>query len=76
MQLYVGTSEQFIQDAFVGPIARKLEDAFVRYYRHRPGGAEVRSWQNSLVRMSMVLQRAGLIDHGGGLPRLSGRPLA
>lgn len=64
MQLYAGPSQQFIQDAFVGSIAGKLEEAFLRHYRHRPGQAEVRSWQNSLVRMSMVLQRAGFDDHG------------
>ena len=64
MQLYTGTSRQFIDDAFQGSIARKLEDAFFRHYRYRPSPQEVRSWQNSLTRMSMVLQRAELTDHG------------
>lgn len=64
MQLYAGTSKEFIDDAFYGAISRKLEEAFVRHYRHRPGVGEVRSWQNSLTSMSMVLQRAGLTDHG------------
>jgi uncharacterized protein len=64
MQLYTGTSRQFIDDAFQGSIGRKLEDAFFRHYRYRASPQEVRSWQNSLTRMSMVLQRAELTDHG------------
>jgi uncharacterized protein len=64
VQLYAGTSRQFIDDAYYGSIARKLEAAFVRHYRHRPGLGEVRSWQHSLASMSMVLQRAELTDHG------------
>jgi uncharacterized protein len=64
VQLYAGTSKQFIDDAFHGSISRKLEDAFFGHYRYRPGPQEVRSWQNSLSRMSMVLQRADLTDHG------------
>jgi uncharacterized protein len=64
VQLYAGPSSQFIEDNFVGSLARKLEEAFVRQYRHRPATSEVRSWQNSLARMSMVLERAGLTNHG------------
>jgi uncharacterized protein len=64
MQLYAGTSSQFIEDAFRGSIGRKLEDAFFHHYRYRPGQQDVRSWHNSLTRMSMVLQRAELTDHG------------
>jgi uncharacterized protein len=64
IQLYAGHSGQFIEDAFVGSLGRKLEEAFVREFRHRPGTSEVRSWNNSLTRMSMVLERAGLTDHG------------
>jgi hypothetical protein len=54
MQLYAGTSSQFIEDAFRGSLGRKLEDAFFHHYRYRPGQQEVRSWHNSLTRMSMV----------------------
>ena len=64
MQLYAGPSDQFIKDATFGTISRKLEDAFLRHYRHRPGTGEVRSWQNSLARMALVLQQAGFDDHG------------
>ncbi len=64
MQLYAGPSERFLEDAFVGSIAEKLEQAFYLHYRHRPGTAEVRSWQNSLARFSHVMERAGLHDHG------------
>jgi len=64
MQLYAGSSKDFIDDAYYGTISRKLEEAFMTHYRHRPGENEVRSWRNSLTSMSMVLQRAGLTDHG------------
>jgi uncharacterized protein len=64
VQLYAGPSDQFIRDATYGTISRKLEDAFLRHYRHRPGGGEVRCWQNSLARMALVLQAAGFDDHG------------
>ncbi len=64
MQLYAGPSERFLEDAFVGSIAEKLERAFYLHYRYRPGTAEVRSWQNSLARFSHVMERAGLRDHG------------
>jgi uncharacterized protein len=64
VQLYAGPSERFLEDAFVGSIAEKLEAAFYQHYRYRPGLAEVRSWQNSLARFSHVMERAGLRDHG------------
>ena len=64
MQLYAGTSKQFIEDAFRGSIAGKLENEFVRAFRHRPSKSEVQSWQNSLRSMSWVIERAGLHDHG------------
>jgi uncharacterized protein len=64
LQLYVGPSKQFIDDAFFGEISRKLEEAYVLHYRRRPGQPEIRSWQNSLRSMAMVLERAGLKDQG------------
>lgn len=64
MQLYVGTSTQFNEDVFAGSISHKLERAFFDHFRYKPGPGEVRSWQNSGTRMSMVLQKADLTDHG------------
>ena len=64
MQLYTGSSTQFMEDAFLGSISQKLERAFFRHFRYKPSPGEVQSWQNSLMRMSMVLQKADLTDHG------------
>lgn len=64
MQLYAGTSKQFVEDAFRGAIAGKLEDEFVRAFRYRPSKSEIQSWQNSLRSMSWVIERARLDDHG------------
>ncbi len=64
MQLYAGSSKQFIEDAFRGVIANKLSDAFFRAFRYTPPKSEVQSWQNSLRSMSWVLEKADLTDHG------------
>lgn len=64
MQLYAGSSIQFIEDAFLGAISEKLKRSFFDHFRYQPSPNEVQSWQNSLARMSMVLQKADLIDHG------------
>lgn len=64
MQLYAGSSEQFIEDAVQNRIAGKLKDAFLEQFRHAPSEGEVRSWHNSLGKIKDVFQRADLTDHG------------
>src|SRR5215207_3135391 len=64
MQLYVGSSQQFIDDTFENRIAGKLQESFFQAFRYQPPASEVRSWQNSLRAMSSVLEHAGLTDHG------------
>ncbi|MBS4029879.1 MAG: hypothetical protein KGZ63_00400 [Clostridiales bacterium] len=64
MRLYSGTSGQFIQDTMQNQISEKLKTSFFDYYRYNPSESEVRSWQNSLRSMSMLIQYAGLLDHG------------
>jgi hypothetical protein len=64
MRLYSGSSKQFIDDAVRNQIAQKLSDAFFCYYRFHPSPAERRSWQNSLSKMSELIQYAELLDHG------------
>lgn len=64
MQLYAGSSEQFVADAVQNQISRKLETSFFNYYRFKPSPNEVRSWHNSLSRMCMVLQHGGFTDQG------------
>lgn len=64
MQLYTGTSRDFISDACRNGIAGKLERAFLDRYHYKPSLQEVASWQNSLLRMALVLQQGNLMDHG------------
>jgi DUF2075 family protein len=64
MQLYAGTSKQFVEDTLQGRIAEKLRGSFFDYFRFNPSPGEVRSWQNSLTKMSMVIQYAALMNHG------------
>lgn len=64
MRLYSGSSQQFIGDAVRNQIAEKLADAFFYYYRYKPNINERRSWQNSLSKMSELIQYAKLLDHG------------
>jgi len=64
MKLYSGSSKQFIGDTVRNQIAEKLNDAFFHYYRYHPSPGEKRSWNNSLGRMSDLIQYAELLDHG------------
>lgn len=64
MQLYAGTTLDFVHAATHNAIARRLEDAFLAHFRYRPGEAEVRSWQNSLRALSSVIEIGGLRDNG------------
>jgi len=64
MQLYAGTSKQFIADATQHRIAEKLKDSFFREFRREPSKNEYRSWQNSLQAMCLAMMQAELTDHG------------
>ena len=64
MQLYAGTSIDFISDATRNGIASKLERAFLDAFHYRPSIQEVQSWQNSLFRMAFALQEGKFLDHG------------
>ena len=64
MRLYAGTTGNFVADATRNNIARRLESAFVEHFRHRPSAAEVRSWEESLARLGLVVTSAKLMDHG------------
>lgn len=64
MRLYAGRTTDLIQDATRNVIARRLEAAFVAYFRHPPSPSEVRSWGESLSRLSLVISNAELTDHG------------
>jgi len=64
MQLYVGNSNQFIEDSVQNQIAEKLRISFLTYNRYSPPESEIRSWQNSLRAVSQVISHAGLTDQG------------
>lgn len=64
MQLYAGTSNDFIGEATRNGVAKKLEGAFVAAYHYKPSTQEVQSWQNSLFRMAFALQQGNFHDHG------------
>ncbi len=64
MRLYAGRTTDLIQDATRNVIARRIETAFIDYFRYRPSPSEVRSWEESLSRLSLVLSSAKLTDHG------------
>ncbi len=64
MRLYAGTTRDFVADATRNNIARRLESAFVEHFRHRPSPAEVRSREESLARLGLVVSSAKLTDHG------------
>ena len=64
MQLYSGSSSQFIEDAAQNQIAEKLRLSFFNYYRYNPAPSEVTSWRNSLTRLKDIFQRVDFTDHG------------
>lgn len=64
MQLYAGSSTQFIRDTVQNQIAGKLKDSFFRHFRFHPSPGEVTSWQNSLRAVCQVFEGSGLDDHG------------
>jgi uncharacterized protein len=64
VHLYVGSSQQFIDDTFHNRIAEKLRQSFFQAFRYNPPMSEVNAWQNSLRAMSSVLQHAALTDQG------------
>ncbi len=64
MQLYSGTSIQFIEDTVQNQIAVKLKNEFFRHFRYNPPEAEINSWKNSLRAVCQVFQKAELNDHG------------
>ena len=64
MQLYAGTSTDFIADTTSHRIAEKLKAAFFGHFRFHPPDSEIKSWQNSLDAMCSVMREAPLDDHG------------
>jgi hypothetical protein len=64
MQLYAGSTTDFITDAIQHRVAEKLGEAYYLYYRFRANASEFASWQNSLTALTTQVQYSGLRDHG------------
>ncbi len=62
--MYSGTSLDFIDHTQREQIAGQLSDNYFEHFRYRASESEVRSWQNSLVRMASVFELADLRDQG------------
>lgn len=64
MRLFAGSSDTFINLNLNNQIAEFLRKEFFKQFGCNPSSNEVMSWRNSLLRMSLILQSAGLHDNG------------
>jgi len=64
VQLYSGSTSEFITDAVQHRVAEKLGDSYYQYFRYRASISEFKSWQNSLTALTAHLQYAGLREQG------------
>ncbi|MDQ2866156.1 MAG: DUF2075 domain-containing protein, partial [Candidatus Eremiobacteraeota bacterium] len=64
MQLFSGSSEEFIDEAQQKRIAEGLGNAYYDYYRFRASASEFNSWKNSLSALAHQLRYSGVRDHG------------
>jgi DUF2075 family protein len=64
MQLYAGSTNEFISAAVQHRIAEMLGESYYQYFRFRASASEFASWQNSLTALTAHLQYAGLRDQG------------
>lgn len=64
MQLYAGSSSEFVDDAVQKRIAEKIGDAFYDYFRFRAAASEFNAWRNSLLALASQFRYSGVMDHG------------
>ena len=64
MQLYAGSTTDFIADSVQHRVAEKLGDAFYEYFRFRASASEFSAWQNSLTALTSHIQYSRLLDNG------------
>lgn len=64
MQLYCGTTSQFVEDTVQNRVAEKLRASFFDYFRYHPSLPVVNSWRNSLQAICNVIQYTHLDDNG------------
>ncbi len=65
MLVYSALKSQFENDVLEGAIDEKVEQAVYEKLGHGTGEAEMRSWRNSLLYMSKVLDDPGIPDDAG-----------
>jgi len=63
MRLYEGSVASFKELVLRNRIDDVLKEAFESYYKRSSNEREVRSWDNSLVRLKDVLDTAGLLEN-------------
>ena len=64
MQLYSGSTTEFLLDAEGEALSAKLEERFFEEFRYRPPDSEARAWKNSLGAIAKIVEGASLRDHG------------
>lgn len=64
MQLYAGSTSEFMSDAVQHLVAEKLGNSYYEYYRFRASASEFNSWQNSLSALNTQLRYSNLTDNG------------
>ncbi len=64
MRLYAGSSAHFVELNMKNQISELLRQEFLRQFGYNPSNNEVMSWRNSLLRVALVFQQAGLHDNG------------
>lgn len=65
MIIYENTKFGFINDTFNGLIDEKIDSLIFEKLGHHTGESEIRSWQNSLHRMSEILDDPAIPDDAG-----------
>lgn len=64
MRLYLGNTQDFINDNVQNQIVSKLSFAFLEYFRYNPPESEKRSWRESLNRLCSMFQYLHFNDQG------------
>jgi DUF2075 family protein len=64
VQLYAGSTNEFIQDSIQHEVAKKIGDSFYDFYRYRASISELRSWENSLQALTNQILYSSLRDNG------------
>jgi hypothetical protein len=63
VQLYVGSTGEFVEDSIQHRLSEKISDSFYDYYGYR-NVSELQAWESSLSAMAMQISHADLFDHG------------